>query len=129
MRTAKTNSASKPNKPKPEHTPNKVGKAFATAGRVLAGSFLVLVISGCIVLSVLTVYVLNLINTESEYDLRRLELNYTTIIYAMDENDEPYELQRLHSEENRQGGEPQLIGEKIVAYLGQIGRASCRERV
>ncbi|MFQ9872262.1 MAG: transglycosylase domain-containing protein [Oscillospiraceae bacterium] len=101
MRTAKTNSASKPNKPKPEHTPNKVGKAFATAGRVLAGSFLVLVISGCIVLSVLTVYVLNLINTESEYDLRRLELNYTTIIYAMDENDEPYELQRLHSEENR----------------------------
>ncbi len=90
-----------PKKLKKPSVPGQKGRIAGTVGRIFAGAFLVLVISGCIVLSVLTVYVLNLISTESEFDLRRLELNYTTILYANDENGEPYELDRLYGAENR----------------------------
>lgn len=90
-----------PKKPKKQSVPGQKGRVAGLVGRIFAGAFLVMVISGCIVLSVLTVYVLNLISTESEFDLRRLELNYTTILYANDENGEPYELDRIYGAENR----------------------------
>ncbi len=90
-----------PQKKDKRSVPGQKGRTAGLIGRIIAGTFLVMVISGCIVLSVLTVYVLNLISTESEFDLRRLELNYTTILYANDENGEPYELDRIYGAENR----------------------------
>ncbi len=75
---------------------------FAVIGRVIATIMLVGIITGCIVATVLSVYVLRLVNTEDVIDLRNFKQNYTSIIYAEDpETGETYELQRLIGGENR----------------------------
>ncbi len=75
---------------------------FGTIGRVFVTFFFVCVITGCIVAAVLTVYVFKYINSDNGVDLSAVDLNYTTILYAYDKNTgEPYELQRIHQEENR----------------------------
>lgn len=75
---------------------------FANIGRVLAALLMVGIITGCIVASVLTVYVLRYINSDEQLNLEDFTLKYTTIIYAQDpQTGEPYELQRLQTAENR----------------------------
>lgn len=75
---------------------------FAVIGRILSTVLLVGVITGCIVATVLSVYILRLVNTEDVIDLRNFKQNYTSIIYAEDpETGETYELQRLIGGENR----------------------------
>ncbi len=107
-----SNKNSLPNRPKTTGSTAKKGggsrgwrvtKAiFAAIGRVISTLFLVGVITGCIVATVLSVYVLRLVNTEDVIDLRNFKQNYTSIIYAEDpETGETYELQRLVGNENR----------------------------
>ncbi|MEM1484776.1 PBP1A family penicillin-binding protein [Oscillospiraceae bacterium PP1C4] len=75
---------------------------FANIGRVIAALIMVGIITGCIVASVLTVYVLRYINSDEQLNLDDITLKYTTIIYAdSSETGEPYELQRLQTAENR----------------------------
>ncbi len=62
------------------------GQLLRYLGRILATAFSVLIITGCIVGCVLAVTVLGMIESESEIDLTRLELNYTSIIYTKDED-------------------------------------------
>ncbi|MBE6907390.1 MAG: penicillin-binding protein [Ruminococcaceae bacterium] len=79
-----------------------VKDTFANIGRVLAALIMVGIITGCIVAAVLTVYVLRYINSDEQINLTDLKLNYTTILYADDPaTGEPYELKRLHYEQNR----------------------------
>lgn len=75
---------------------------FLTIGRVFATFLMVGIITGCIVASVLTVYILQLINQDNEVDLQTDLLGYTSIMYYYDENGQAKELQRLYnSESNR----------------------------
>ena len=75
---------------------------FAVIGRIFSTVLLVGIITGCIVATVLSVYILRLVNTEDVIDLRNFKQNYTSIIYAEDpETGETYELQRLIGGENR----------------------------
>jgi penicillin-binding protein 1A len=75
---------------------------FANIGRVIAALIMVGIITGCIVASVLTVYVLRYINSDEQLSLDDITLKYTTIIYAdSPETGEPYEIQRLQTAENR----------------------------
>ena len=75
---------------------------FANIGRVIAALIMVGIITGCIVASVLTVYILRYINSDDQVSLDNLPLKYTTIIYADDPaTGEPYELQSLQTAENR----------------------------
>lgn len=78
-----------------------IKKTFSTIGKVLATCFFIMVITGCIVGTVLAVNVLDYVDRDSNIDLRELQLNYTTILYATDsETGETYELQRLQSADN-----------------------------
>ena len=60
------------------------------------------IITGCIVASVLTVYVLNTLDVGDSINLEEVKLSFSTIIYAKDsETGEYYELQRVQNTENR----------------------------
>lgn len=91
--------------PEGEEKPQKTGvrsPALALVGRVFIILTLVCVITGCIVASVLTVYILRYIDSEDTLDLNDIKLGYTTILYAEDEKTGNfYELQRIHGDENR----------------------------
>ncbi|WP_312643040.1 transglycosylase domain-containing protein [Hydrogenoanaerobacterium sp.] len=72
-----------------------IGKTFVTI-------FLIMVITGSIVASVMTVYIVNFLDDQTEFDLRNLELNYTTTLYAQNaETGEDYPLQVIKGNENR----------------------------
>ena len=81
----------------------KIKKILKHAGKILGAMLLVFVITGTIVVSVLTVYVMKFVDTEAEgIMLENLPYSYTTIIYAPDsETGEYVEAQRIHAEENR----------------------------
>lgn len=86
--------------------PKSVGKIFKELGsvffRTLATMFFVMVITGCIVACVMTVYIVGFLDDESDLDLNSLEMNYTSILYVQDKATGEYvELNRLHGEENR----------------------------
>lgn len=84
---------------------NTFGSTFKKAWNLFFKSIFTLamigIITGCIVASVLTVYVLKYIDDEDVIDISDVKLNYTSIIYANDEQtNEPYELQRIYSDAN-----------------------------
>lgn len=98
--------AKKPSDPSKKKKRSPVAKAigsfFGILGKLIAITFSVLIITGCIVGCVLLVYVFNMIDQDSEFDLDNIQLNYTTILYATDDSTgETYELQRINSGENR----------------------------
>ncbi len=78
-----------------------IGGIIGNFFRMIAILIMVGIITGCIVASVLTVYILRYMNAEEQISLDNLDMRYTTILYANDENDQPYELQRLQTMENR----------------------------
>ncbi|MBP0979070.1 MAG: PBP1A family penicillin-binding protein [Oscillospiraceae bacterium] len=63
---------------------------------------LIIIITGCIVVSLLSIYFLNLLSGNEALDLDNYKVNYTTIIYANDKKTgEPKEIQRIFKNENR----------------------------
>jgi len=63
-------------------------------------SFLVLVITGCLVAGSFLIYVFAFVDGTMQEDLNNLALNYTTTIYIQ-EDDNWVEYQRLHGDNNR----------------------------
>lgn len=60
------------------------------------------IIAGCILASILTVYIFKYIADEPVIDLTNAEMSYTTILYAKDDaTGDQIEMQRLHGDENR----------------------------
>lgn len=71
-------------------------------GRVFAVFLMACIITGCIVASVLTVYVLNTLDSSDRVVLDSAAMSYTTILYAEDpDTGEFVELQRVQNSENR----------------------------
>jgi len=71
-------------------------------GRILAILIMIGVITGCIVASMLTVFVLNTLDSSDRIVLDSAAMSYTTIIYAEDTETGNYvELQRVQNSENR----------------------------
>jgi penicillin-binding protein 1A len=71
-------------------------------GRIIAIFIMIGIITGCIVACVLTVYVLNTLDSSDKIVLDAAAMSYTTIIYAQDpETGEEIELQRVQNSENR----------------------------
>jgi penicillin-binding protein 1A len=88
----------------PPATPRRKKKnaPLRKLGRVLTICLLIGIITGCIVASVMTVYILKYIEKENELVLENVKLGFTTILYAMDDaTGEYFELQRIQSTENR----------------------------
>lgn len=74
---------------------------FGTLFRIIASMFMICVITGCIVGCALTVYILDYIGTIEDIDIRNIDLNLTSIIYANDKDGHPFEVSRIHGSENR----------------------------
>ena len=73
---------------------------LANIGRVIAALIMVGIITGCIIASVLTVYILRYINSDEEISLSDLNLRYSTILYTEEtdpETGEPKVLQQLQT--------------------------------
>ena len=82
-------------------SPKSAGEILKELGsvffRTLATMFFVMVITGCIVACVMTVYIVGFLDDESDLDLNSLEMNYTSILYVQDKSTGEYvELNRLH---------------------------------
>lgn len=77
-------------------------KALRTTGTVLLSTILIGIIISCVIVSVMTVYVLRHLEQDNGIDIRTIKLSYTSILYAQDKATGDYmELQRIHSDENR----------------------------
>ncbi|MEG2851252.1 MAG: transglycosylase domain-containing protein [Hydrogenoanaerobacterium sp.] len=99
-----------PRRPSRKKTPVSGGElvlrgvkgTISIAFKTIATIFLIMIITGCIVASVMAVYVVGFLDERTEYDLRNLDLNYTTTLYATNaETGEPYPLQVIKGNENR----------------------------
>lgn len=92
--------------------------AFANVGRVIAALIMIGIITGCIVASVLTIYILRYINSDEQIRLEGYDMKFTTIIYATNpETGETFELQALQTSENRTAIEYQDIPRHVVDAL------------
>jgi penicillin-binding protein 1A len=90
------NRPSKRRRRKPRYNP------LGIFGRFFAVIVMVGIITGCIVASVLTIYVLNTLDSSDRVELDNVKMSFTTILYAKKENSEEYfELQRVQNNENR----------------------------
>ncbi|MBW7573403.1 transglycosylase domain-containing protein [Caproiciproducens faecalis] len=92
------------------------------AGKSLLTVFTILFISGIIVSISLISFILSLRNESIDYDLHKLQLNYTSFIYVNGPNDDsakPVQYQSLYSNENRVWVDydkiPQSMKDAIVA--------------
>ncbi len=74
---------------------------FGTIYRIVMSFILVCIITGCICGCALVVYLLDYIGTLEDIDITNIDANYTSILYANDREGNPYELSRLHGQENR----------------------------
>lgn len=74
---------------------------FLVIGKTILTIFLIMVITGSIVASVLTVYIVNFLKNDTEFDLRNQKFNYITTLYATDGAEgEYYPLQVIRGNEN-----------------------------
>lgn len=76
-------------------------KGMSSLMKIILALFLVLVIAGCVVATVATVYVMKIVQSDAIIDLTNIELAQSSIIYAYDDNGEEVELTTLHNAENR----------------------------
>ncbi len=76
-------------------------KVMATIGKVVATLCLVCIITGCIVVTALTVYVMKFADQDDVIDISNYQYEYTTIVYGNDKDGNPVEVDTIHKNENR----------------------------
>lgn len=74
-----------------------IGQIF----RLIATVFLICVITGCIVATSMVIYVMNFMETDNNVNLDNVNLSFTTMFYADDENGQPEEVYRMSGDQNR----------------------------
>ncbi len=91
-----------------------LGQAMTIVGTTFSAMLLILVIVICIVVTVLAVYVLDYADTSYDANLRDVEMNYTSFVYAYDKDGNEVEIKRLVAEENRIWVDYEDISPQIV---------------
>ncbi|MEE1279768.1 MAG: transglycosylase domain-containing protein [Oscillospiraceae bacterium] len=76
-------------------------KSLKLIGRSILTMFLIFVLTACIVAASLTIYILRFVDTEADLDIDKEALNYTSIVYALNEKGEYVETERVWAGENR----------------------------
>lgn len=76
---------------------------FSTVGKIILSAILVLTITCCIVGTVLTIYVMQFVDSDSSIKLEDLALSYTSVMYGLDEEGNNVEIQRIY-----EGGENRI---------------------
>lgn len=95
-------------------------KVLSVILRAFLTVLLVGVISGTIVAGALTIYIFNGEDADTNIDLKKLQLNYTSIMYANNpQTGEPIEVERLHGTEDRVW----VSFDKIPKYLKEAAIA------
>lgn len=89
-------------------TPKKPSKAmlmirygFGQLMRLLVTVFLICVISGCIVATAMTIYVMNFMETSNPINLDNVNLSFTTMFYAENSEGQAEEVYRMSGDQNR----------------------------
>lgn len=89
---------------KRKHTGSKAWvitrQIFSHIVRIFVTLFLVGVITGCVVVTAITIYVMNFMETDNPINLDNVSLAQTTIFYANDENGVQTEVYRMAADEN-----------------------------
>lgn len=91
----------KPKKREKGRVSRNIGHALTVVGTTISSMLLIFVIMMCIVVTVVTVYILDFADNGYDANLRDAEMKYTTMIYAYDEDGLEVELKRLYEERNR----------------------------
>lgn len=78
-----------------------IGHAMTIVGTTFSAMLLIVVVMLCIVITVLTVYVLDFADTSYDANLRDVEMKYTSFVYGYDNEGNTVELKRLAADENR----------------------------
>ena len=91
---------SKGKRPSSKKKPKKKSK-LRKVGRVILSIFLVCIISVCLFVGAFMFYIFTCVDDAVDNDLYDLQLDYTTILYATNDEGKQVELTRLHADENR----------------------------
>lgn len=86
-----------------ENTAIKISKKiFVNLFKILITIFLIAVITGCIVVTALTVYVMKYIDTDTDIDIRNLKNSTNSVIYAANiSTGEEKEVEKIYSTSNK----------------------------
>ena len=74
---------------------------FGQLMRLLVTVFLICVISGCIVATAMTIYVMNFMETSNPINLDNVNLSFTTMFYAENSEGQAEEVYRMSGDQNR----------------------------
>ncbi len=93
--------APKRKKKKKSRVMKNIGHALTIIGTTFSAMLLVIVVMMCIVVTVLTVYVLDFADNSYDANLRDVEMKYTSFVYAYDEEGNEVVIKQLAADENR----------------------------
>ena len=79
----------------------KGGRRLAVVGRVFLTIFLIGLLTAVICGTVFAIYVKTNIDEKLDIGVETMKLNYTSVVYYLDENGQEQELERLFSTQNR----------------------------
>lgn len=79
----------------------KIKSSFKVARKILLTVLTIFIITGLVVGTSLTIYVMSLSSDEIDYDITATRLHLTSMIYVNDENGTPQEYGSFHGTENR----------------------------
>ena len=77
------------------------GRAVSLALKALVTIILIGIITGCIVITAMMVYVMNFMDTNNSISLDDISLSYTTMLYAQNDEGGWEEIYRLSADQNR----------------------------
>lgn len=102
-------------------SPKPHNKYFSTIKKIIlsivkisVAIFLIAVISGSILVTSLTVYVMKYLDSDTEIDLRSIQNNYSSVIYTENSDGLSVEVQKLFSTSNRKWVDQSQIPKNLV---------------
>lgn len=95
-------------------TMKNIGNALTVVGTTISAIMLIFVIMMCIVVTVITVYILDFADNGYDLNLRDAENKFNTMIYAYDEEGNEVELKRISSGEYRIWADYEDISPNII---------------
>ena len=102
MNVGKARSSKKNRSQSAEKGRAAAGKVAVSFGRMLATVLLICVLAGCICVCVIIAYIMSFADSKLGIPLENLALDYTSSVYAYNEETGDYEIiEHLYSEENR----------------------------
>lgn len=91
-----------------------IGNALTVVGTTISAIMLIFVIMMCIVVTIITVYILDFADNSYDLNLREAENKFNTMVYAFDEDGNEVELKRISSGDYRIWVDYEDISQNII---------------